>query len=69
MSACATHVSKVGPFVRNISMQPQGMVVDSCVVQYEVTHRFVTMPWQENRESEVTEGVCFRTVQPMGGIQ
>ncbi len=70
-SGCITHqTSKVGPFVKNIVAQPQGLAVDSCVVKLE-TSKDYTWWWADagtDVDHEVSEGPCWRTVLPMGGL-
>lgn len=71
-SGCVTHhTSKVGPFVKNIVARPQGLAVDSCVVQLETTKDYTW--WWDRGQAEVdhgvSEGSCWRTFVPMGGLQ
>lgn len=71
LTSCVSSTSKVGPFVRDIQLAPQGMIVDSCVVQVETTTDYTY--WLSMRSSEKThdlqQGECFRQVTPMGGVQ
>jgi hypothetical protein len=71
LTACVSSTSRVGPFVRDIQLAPQGIVVDSCVVQVETTTDYTY--WLELRSSEksheLQQGECYRQVTPMGGIQ
>lgn len=72
-SGCVTHhTSKIGPFVKNIAAQPQGLAVDSCVVQVE-TSKDYTWWWIEPNtpdvDRKVSEGQCWRTFVPTGDVR
>ncbi|HUS32058.1 MAG TPA: hypothetical protein VMZ53_26345 [Kofleriaceae bacterium] len=69
LSACVTHVSRLGPFVKNLSVQPQGIVVDSCVVQYETTTDYTPASGGNRKDHELVEGTCYRDVVPTGGVR
>jgi hypothetical protein len=69
---CRTsNVSTVGPFVRQIYVQPQTqlMTVDSCQVQVETTRNYAYWWLGQNHstEREVQQGQCWRQDIPTGG--
>lgn len=71
LAGCITHdVSRLGPFVKNISVQPQTLVVDSCVVQYETTTNYTWLWFGEDAttDHELTEGQCWRQALPVGDV-
>jgi hypothetical protein len=70
-SGCITHhTSKLGPFVKTIAVQPQGMIVVGCQLQYETTKDY-TFWWYNfvpDSDHDLTEGQCWQSVVPMGGL-
>ena len=65
LCACVTHTSRLA-LVRNIAVQPQGLVVETCHMELETTTDYTA--WMttsvSSKDYELTEGQCSRALVP-----
>lgn len=68
---CTSHTTTLSPFVRNIQTSPQGVIVDSCVVEYQIDRNYFEMLFSHSSGTTKTfrEGQCYRQVVPTEGVQ